>query len=301
MSIEKNKSNMRYDYEFAGMHILIESPFEIEIGRESAPFMKMVGEDCAKKTVSYIMKIEACENDEELMVGSSGKWFETRCFVAGQDDLPEKVYYCSVKGNQKAYAVVYFEDDSNYRVIRCTYDLDRIKSVNLSRNICEFLQFETILKQVHGIWLHASHIRWQNKGILFSGPSGIGKSTQANLWINCEQAELLNGDKTALRKTENGWMGYGLPYAGSSEIFRNEQSEIAAIVCLGQGPENTIRRMRPMEAFRFLYSQTSIHYWDAHFINVVSDILMDVIQEVPVYYLECLPDEGAVELLKSIL
>lgn len=38
-----------------------------------------------------------------------------------------------------------------------------------------------------GFQLHASVINWKDKGILFSAPSGTGKSTQADLWKNMKE------------------------------------------------------------------------------------------------------------------
>ena len=59
----------------------------------------------------------------------------------------------------------------------------------------------------------ASFIRWQGRGILFSAPSGTGKSTQANLWVQHQGAEVINGDRAALRQVGGRWQAFGLPYA----------------------------------------------------------------------------------------
>ena len=56
-------------------------------------------------------------------------------------------------------------------------------------------------------------------GILFSGPSGIGKSTQAALWQRYAGAEIVNGDR-ALVRPDTGTVS-GVFYAGTSGISRN--------------------------------------------------------------------------------
>ena len=60
-------------------------------------------------------------------------------------------------------------------------------------------------------------------GILFSGVSGAGKTTQAELWMQWEQARQINGDRPILvSKVIREWLGCGSPYAGSSECYINE-------------------------------------------------------------------------------
>ena len=47
-----------------------------------------------------------------------------------------------------------------------------------------------ILLKYNGIILHSSFINFENKAILFSAPSGTGKSTQADLWKKYKNAEI---------------------------------------------------------------------------------------------------------------
>lgn len=48
--------------------------------------------------------------------------------------------------------------------------------------------------------LHCSVLKVKSGVILFSGPSGIGKSTQAGLWTKYRKARVINGDRTLLKK-----------------------------------------------------------------------------------------------------
>ena len=55
--------------------------------------------------------------------------------------------------------------------------------------------WEQILLWKKRMILHASLIETAYGGILFSGVSGAGKTTQAELWMKWEQARQINGDR----------------------------------------------------------------------------------------------------------
>lgn len=170
-----------------------------------------------------------------------------------------------------------------------------------SRNILEAISIEKILNKNNAFMLHSSFIKWNGKAILFSAPSGTGKSTQAELWKKYENADIINGDKAGVRKVEDRWMAYGLPFAGSSNIFRNEKAPISHIIVLRQGKENKLHRLSPREAFIKIYSETTIHTWDSEFQENIINMITDLVQEIPVYLYECLPDKSAVDFLKSTI
>ena len=139
-------------------------------------------------------------------------------------------------------------------------------------------------------------------GLLFAGPSGIGKSTQADLWCRYEKAELLNGDKPVLAKDDTGsWLAYGSPYAGSSRAYVNACVPVRAVIMLKQGGVNEIRRFNTPQAFRHLYENLIVNVWDQGFVQMVCDMLTDLVMKVPVYELVCTPDVRAVQVVKYTL
>lgn len=167
--------------------------------------------------------------------------------------------------------------------------------------IFQVVNYERILNRNRILLLHASFIRWKQKGILFTAPSGTGKSTQAKLWELWQKAEIINGDRVAISKGVAGWKAYGIPFAGSSGIYRNESCLIRAVVVLRQGKENRLERLKFSEAFRWLYSESTVQYWDEKFQEILADILGDFVLEVPIYRLECLPEKSAVDIVKKEL
>ena len=178
---------------------------------------------------------------------------------------------------------------------RCTHCVSQLD------NSFFHLGFEGLLIRQSRVCFHASCIRTELGGILFSGPSGIGKSTQAKLWCDHRGAELINGDRPILQRTEAGYLAWGSPYAGSSRCHVNGSVPVSALVFLAQAKENRIRRLGGGEAFRRIYAGLTMYSWDRTFVERAVDLAMELALKVPCYELACLPDRSAVECLEQRL
>lgn len=149
--------------------------------------------------------------------------------------------------------------------------------------------------------LHSSCVDIGGEVILFSGVSGIGKSTQAALWEEYAGANVKNGDRNLLHCIGGKEYACGLPYAGTSGICTDFTLPIRAIVFLGQAKENSIRRLAQKEAAKLLLSQSPVPNWEAMSVGRAMDAAARIAGNVPVYFLSCLPDRSAVELLQETL
>ena len=161
------------------------------------------------------------------------------------------------------------------------------------------LGLEAMLIYRERLCLHAACVRTHLGGILFSGPSGIGKSTQAELWCTYRGAYQINGDRPILSKGNDGWLAWGSPYAGSSRCHVNESCPVTAIVMLRQAKECSLRRLNRAEAFRSIWSGLTMNSWDERFVEVATDLTIELIGKVPVLEFSCTPDEQAVDYLEQ--
>ena len=55
--------------------------------------------------------------------------------------------------------------------------------------------------KLNALFMHASAIEYKGNGIIFAGYSGVGKTTQAELWKKHMHADIINGDKAFIRHT----------------------------------------------------------------------------------------------------
>lgn len=275
-------------YSIADLSICIETPRCLEISGESGPFLKLEEADCVEHIIlTPVDSLQVMEQD--------GIWHQDRYYVSTEEG--EQFHIRSAPGTPP-YALVEYKSRHHTRI---SYLRDSKDMIFQSGYLLNMLGLEQLLLRHDGLILHSSLIRWQGHGILFSAPSGTGKSTQASLWEKYMKAEILNGDRAGIRYVNGHWTAYGLPYAGSSHIYRKESAPIRAIVVLRQGPENLISPMTTAAALRALFPEFSAHRWNPAFMNKVLDIASAMLREIPVYCLECRPDYGAVQLLFNTL
>jgi hypothetical protein len=70
-------------------------------------------------------------------------------------------------------------------------------------------------------------------------------------------------------------------------------------VQLSQAPYNKIRRLRALEAYAVLVPSISGKRWDRQLADGLHDTEEKLATHVPVWHLECLPDEAAAQLCRE--
>ena len=197
-------------------------PFRPEVTRGFQPFLCAPGE--APLTVS-LLPVQALPEvrGRELLRNYAFAVFRT-------EDGFFRVFHDRREGD-RPYAVGHLEQDGRETIEYLEADRGFFSE---TANCFSHIALEALLLQRDAMILHASFVSTRYGGLLFSGVSGIGKSTQADLWQRYEGAELLNGDRTVLRRMDGVWTAFGSPYAGSSNCFVNESRPVRAITLLRQ-------------------------------------------------------------------
>ena len=151
--------------------------------------------------------------------------------------------------------------------------------------------------------VHASTVVWRDRAVLCLGESGTGKSTHTRLWReHIEGAWLLNDDSPIVRVERDGVWAYGSPWSGKTPCFKPVRVPVAAMLRLRQAPSNSIVHLTPLLAFASLQpSCPPTLMYDEHCTDLLVDFVGRVIERVPVYRLDCLPDADAARLSHSTL
>ena len=214
-------------YRFGGMALALESPEELTDSALCRPFR--TAEGTAEHTIGLTFSDRLPQPpDDAAHWGVTYRWYTE----AGRHTLQR--YSAAGMAPQFTYAVT--------RGSRTEVTFARRYRESLStQTVLEAASLFDILADAGMLVLHSAYIvTRQGQGILFSGPSGIGKSTQAALWQRYAGAEIINGDR-ALVRPDTGTVS-GVFYAGTSGISRNVTAPLQAVILLEQGSETELLR-----------------------------------------------------------
>lgn len=280
-------SSFSFTVEIAGIPIAFEAPRPMAIPLELQPFLT----DCASAQEVYEIRLL-----HEPMVFHSAPVYKATglaVYACGGTSYRE---FLHLRARDGSTALCCLGSSGRHTLYIPEADWARYER---NCSLSALLAPEALFLRHDGFLLHSSVIRAKGRGILFSGPSGVGKSTQAELWQLHQGAEILNGDRCVIRKLGDRFYGYGSPYCGSSGIYRREQVPICAIVLPLHAPENRLERLKPDAALRRLYRECLVNLWDPAFMSKLLDLLQELVLRVPVYALSCRPDARATELLEQ--
>ena len=149
--------------------------------------------------------------------------------------------------------------------------------------------------------LHSSYIIHEGKAVLFSGDCGCGKSTQASLWEQNRQAEIINGDRSIVYCRDGKVYAGGHFHCGTSGIRKNKSAELKAIVLLSQSPENKVSVPKGIESFQKILSQCAYDVEKRKEIEMATQLVAELVQNAKVFHFHCREDVSAVEALESVL
>jgi hypothetical protein len=171
------------------------------------------------------------------------------------------------------------------------------------------IQYTLATADKNTVLFHAAVVSHENKAYMFLGVSGTGKSTHARLWLeHIEGTALVNDDNPIVRFTPSGsaltyaegtYRVYGSPWSGKTPCYRDVSYPLGGIVLLSQAPYNRIQRMSSLQAYAALLSSISGKRWDEQIANGLHSTENQMISHIPMWHLECLPDEAAAQLCRT--
>ena len=283
-----------YDYIIADIRLRSDRDL-VEMGlRGFKPFATERIEGKAECTLHFIDQIEVASLGDLRTLSES--------YIA--DSNSDSAFYATKSGylysivsrseNQQP-ALFYIYSASN-SVVTDIKPSDSISLAVLRFGI--WVMFGTVLLRHKAVAIHSSVIVAKNRGILFLGESGTGKSTHTRLWReNIEGARLLNDDSPIVRIVDGEVRVYGSPWSGKTPCYKNECYPMAALCRLSQAPHNSIKRLSNLMAIgALLPSCPPIFAHDNALQDMICATIGEIVRGTKGYHLECLPNSEAAEL-----
>ena len=134
------------------------------------------------------------------------------------------------------------------------------------------------------LMLHSSAVVVGEYAYLFSGPSGMGKSTHTQGYLRTfgRDAVIINDDKPTLRRQGQTWYAYGTPWCGKDGINRNLSAPVAGICFLHRG-DTLLQRLSPAEAAIDIIRQTQYYQRDKKNTQKLLSLIDLLAKEVPAF------------------
>ncbi len=196
----------------------------------------------------------------------------------------------------------YTEDFSDVEITVCPPPNAGLSGTDFEYAYTGF-EFANRLSCLDGAVMHGSAIAYKGEGVIFSAPSGTGKSTHTALWKQCFGGDVIhvNDDKPALRfKDGKTWM-YGAPWSGKTDLNTNICVPLKAIVFVQRAEDNSIERLPFTDAVGYIRNELVQPYHDEKLGEKLVDVMIALAQTVPVYLLKCnMEPQAAMEARRGI-
>lgn len=215
-----------------------------------------------------------------------------------QDDEGQEIICGRTSAGESVYEFIWWKESAGW--LLCTDDYRNCRLITTGRH--RKMAIDNALMVLYAlatanqgtVLFHASAVNYEGRGYMFLGKSGTGKSTHAGLWVkHIEGAVLMNDDNPVVRISDGIATVYGSPWSGKTPCYRNVSSPLGGIVLLSQAPYNKIQRLEGLEAYVALMSSISGKRWDKGIADGLYQTENYLASHVPMWHLECLPDEEA--------
>jgi hypothetical protein len=145
------------------------------------------------------------------------------------------------------------------------------------------------------IMIHASGVNDAGHGYLFSGVSGKGKSTMAQLWDQ-SGARVIHDDRLILRNTGGVYKMFNTPIYNDDEP---RESILDKIYIIEHGAENMLVQLKGANAVTQIMANCIQHNWGAGIIARLLGSISIMCGSIPTAKLFFKPDRSVIDLIRE--
>ena len=194
-------------------------------------------------------------------------------------------------------ADVYLTDAGDYARIYCR----KTASSEIKESLFHVIRHLFLYRaQLDGKYvLHSASILYQEKAWLFSGHSGMGKSTHTALWHELFQTPYLNGDLNLITFQQGQPVVHGIPWCGTSGICTAKSYPLGGIILLNRGQTDYLDALSPEEKALKVMQRLISPAWIPAQLQQNLDFSQQLTGRIPVYQLFCTKEPSAAYTMKA--
>ncbi|MGC9150179.1 MAG: hypothetical protein ACP5F6_00240 [Microbacter sp.] len=148
---------------------------------------------------------------------------------------------------------------------------------------------------LEAVLMHASCVFDGQKGRLFSGFSGAGKSTISRIFSKSGQT-VVNDDRILIRKEKGNFIAYNTPMY---YVDQPKNASLDAIYLIHHSPENSIKQLTGALAVTKVMAFCIQNNFDRQFVNARLNFFVELCSKVKVYELGFVPDKSVVDFISQ--
>jgi len=154
--------------------------------------------------------------------------------------------------------------------------------------LCLYRKIAEKLPQYSCFVMHGAAITCDNNAIIFTAPSGTGKTTHIKNWKRQfnDRVDIINGDKPILKVGESSVTVYSSPWAGKEKFQKNRSAPLKAICILKRAEQNRTYKVNPKEHLAFIMHQIYLPK-DEDSARKTLALCSKLLSDIPVYIVEC--------------
>ena len=158
------------------------------------------------------------------------------------------------------------------------------------------------LAQLKGmVAIHSASLLYEGKAWIFSGHSGMGKSTHTNLWNDIYNTPIINGDLNLLAYENNAPMIHGIPWCGTSGICNTESYPLGGIVLLNQAPTDYVEELSADQKLLLTTQRLISPCWSEEMFDKNLSVMEQIVPNILVCKLHCTKNPTAPEVMKGYI
>ncbi len=174
---------------------------------------------------------------------------------------------------------------------------------NGSRSYAEFLVIasqisKTLLLKKNGLLFHSSAIAYKDSAILFSAPSGTGKSTHAKYWKETFDKDVayINDDKPFIRLENGEFYVYGSPWSGKHGLANNVKVKLKVLCFIERGKETSVEEVDQSQIVP-LFMEQVLRFNDEILIDNLFALLNEFFEKVKIVKIKCANDKSSAKIV----